>query len=105
MSMKNSEKLRHEYFSKTGDLATNNCLERRANFRKEGIQHAFVDIDEQLKQLVKSYDEISKVRRFIIIQEIRNRLYELCSVCLYELDTNKFASHEPGSQTPLNSEC
>jgi hypothetical protein len=102
---KNSEKMQHKYFSKTRDLSTNNCSKRRAKFRKEDLQCAFVDIDEQLKQLNNSYDDISKVRRFITIQEIRNRLYEVCSVYLYRLDTRKFASHEPGSQTPLNSEC
>ncbi len=105
MLMKDSEKPRYKYFSKTRDLATNNCSERCITFRKEDVQRAFIDIDEQLKQLTKSYDDISKVRRFIIIQEIRNRLYELCCMCLYGLDTRKFASHKPGSQTPLNSEC
>jgi|SRR5215216_3927412 len=102
--MKSSQTPPKKFFIENGYLATKKAKEGLIDFRKEEIHLAFADIDEQLAQLAKS-DNISKVRRLITIQEIRNRLFELCSKCLYNLNVREFASHEPGSQTPLNGGC
>ena len=70
--------------------------------KKKDIQLAFIDVDEQLAQLARDYDSISKVRRLITIQEIRNRLFELCNLCVHNMNIREFVSHEPGDETPQN---
>jgi hypothetical protein len=96
--------LRYKHSTESGYLATNKNLEALPSFRKEDIHLTFIDVDNQLKHLAEN-DNISKVRRFITIQEIRNRLFELCNLCIHGMDIHAFASHEPGDKTPLNSEC
>jgi hypothetical protein len=91
-------------YSKTGYLAKNRNPGPVFDFSKQNIELVFVDVDEQLAQLAKNYDNISKVRRLITIQEIRNRLFELYNLCLHGMDIRGFASHEPGDKTPVNSE-
>ena len=96
--------LRYKHSSESGYLATNKSLETVPNFRKNDIELAFVDIDEQLKQLAFD-DNISRVRQITITQQVRNRLFELYNEWLYDLNVHEFASHEPGDKTPLNSRC
>jgi hypothetical protein len=85
-------------------LAKKNKIEGSDDFSKKNIKLAFADVDEQLKQLAQD-DSMSKVRRFITIQEIRNRIFEVGSLYVHHMDVRKFASHEPADKTPVNSEC
>jgi hypothetical protein len=85
------------------NLAKNNRIESFNDFRKNDIELAFVDVDEQLKQLAFNDEYMSRVRRIAIIQQIRNRLFELYNEWLYGLNVREFASHEPGDKTPLNN--
>jgi hypothetical protein len=95
-----------KHYSKNEGLAKNKNLETVANFRRKDIERAFADVDDQLKQLAEQHRQgnISKTKHLIIVQEIRNRLFELCSLAIHNMDVRRFASHEPGSKTPLNSE-
>jgi hypothetical protein len=103
--MENNPEL-HKRFSIVGiDHYKKKNKEVVFGFRNKDIELAFVDVDEQLAQLAKNYDNISKVRRLITIQQIRNRLFELCNLCVYGMNIRDFASHEPGDKTPVNSEC
>jgi hypothetical protein len=86
-------------------LSKKKQLEGSGDFRKKNIELEFVEVDTQLKQLANNFDNMSKVRRLITIQQIRNRLFELGNVCVHRMDVRKFASHEPDDKTPLNSEC
>jgi hypothetical protein len=86
-------------------LSKKKQLEGSGDFSKKNIELAFVEVDTQLKQLANNFDNMSKVRRLITIQQITNRLFELGNVCVHRMDVRKFASHEPGDKTPLNSEC
>jgi hypothetical protein len=103
--MKNSENLPFIVSTKNGDLATNKSIEALPDFQKNKIQETFVDIDAQLKEIAELHRQgnISKTRHFIIIQQIRNRLFELYNLGIHDLDVRRFASHEPGDKTPLNS--
>ena len=92
--------LRYNIIAKTEELAKKNNSEAVHDFRKKGIELPFVDVDEQLAQLAENYDNISRVRRLITIQQIRNRLFELCNLCVYGMNVREFASHEPGDRTP-----
>jgi uncharacterized Fe-S radical SAM superfamily protein PflX len=103
--MENSETLPFIVSTENGDLSKNKNVETLPDFQKDKIQEAFVDVDCQLKQLAQNYDNLSKVRRLITIQEIRNRLFEVCNLCVHDMDVRRFASHGPGDKTPLNSEC
>jgi|SRR5918996_3407174 hypothetical protein len=65
------------------------------NFQKtrNNIALVFVDVDQRLRELAEVHRQgnISKVRHFILLQEIRNSLFELCNLCLYNLDIHEFA--------------
>lgn len=104
MSIEKRLTVSYKHTAKNEGFAKNKNQEALHNFRKEDIHLAFVDADEQLAQLAQNIDELSNVRRFITIQEIRQRLHWLCNLWLYQSDTRTFASHEPGDLTPLNSE-
>ena len=100
--------LRYKHIAESESIAKKKRLEAVPNFRKKDIELAFVDIDQQSKQLAEQYGSISKVRAIITIQEIRNRLFEdIYNRGLYNgFDVRAFASHEPGEKTPLNfKEC
>jgi|SRR5215216_3756757 len=86
-------------------LAKKKQIEGSGDFSKKNIELAFVEVDDQLKQLANNFDNMSKVRRLITIQQIRNRLFELGNLCVHDMDVREFASHESGDKTPLNSEC
>ena len=95
----------YKHTAETGSLATNKKQETLHNFSKKDIPLDFVALDQDLSDLANNYDKISKVRFLIIVQQIRNKLFELCNLRVYDMDIRQFASHEPGDRTPLNSEC
>src|SRR5215217_6734470 len=86
-------------------LAKKKHIEGSGDFSKKNIELAFVEVDTQLKQLANNFDNMSKVRRLITIQQVRNRLFELGGVCVHRMDVRGFASHDHDDLTPLNSEC
>jgi hypothetical protein len=65
------------------------------------VEDSFIDVDIQLKQLGKTQD-LQQLKRFI--PEIRDQLFQLYCLCVYNLHVKAFASHEPADKTPLNSE-
>lgn len=102
--MENSPRLPKILSRENEYLAKKKNSEPVHDFRNKDIHLVFVYVDEQLAELARNYDNISKVRRLITIQQIRNRLFELCNLCVYGMNIRDFASHEPGDKTPLNSE-
>ena len=97
----------YKHTAENEGLAKKKKQETLHNFRNEDIHLAFVDADQQLKQLAQRHLEgnISKTRHFITVQEIRDQLFQLCNLVLYGLNVRDFCSHEPGDKTPLNSRC
>jgi hypothetical protein len=83
-------------------LARKKNIGSLAGLRKNKIELAFIDVESQLKQLGQIQD-LKQAGWFVY--NIRNHLSELYNKYIYYFDVRNFASHEPGDNTPLNSEC
>jgi hypothetical protein len=83
------------------DSAKKKANECVLSFRNKDIEHAFVDIDSDLKNLQGS-DDISHIKT--ALPSIRDKLFQLYNKTVHHLDIAEFAC-QPGDKTPLNGGC